>query len=738
MLRIGGTSVFPGEFFQGRIDEVRVYNRALTQAQLQADMTAAAAPDTRNPTVAVVTPANLATNVVIDARPTATFSEAMNPATITTATFELRDGGGTLVPGTIAYDPLTARATLTPTSALVYGTTYTGKLLGGPTGVKDLSGRSLAADHVWTFSTEPAPPPVALITTGSNPFTTYAGEILRAEGFSFASLDKSLMSAPVLAFYDVIVLGETTLTAAQVSLLSNWVTAGGNLIALRPDKQLAGLLGLTDAAATLTNGYVLVNTASQAGTGIVGQTIQYHGTADRYTLNGAASIATLYSTASVATANPAVTLRSVGSSGGQAAAFAYDLARSVVLTRQGNPAWVGQDRDGDFPIRPNDLFYGARAGDVQPDWLNTSKIAIPQADEQQRLLANLIVTMERDRKPLPRFGYLPRGEKAAIVMTGDDHGIGGTAGRFEQYRAASPPGCSLALWECVRGTSYLYPSSPLTNAQAAAYVADGFEVALHPTPTGGLGCANWTPASLEFMYFSQLNSFNAKYTSVPPSITSRTHCVAWSDWSTQPLTELAHGIRFDTNYYHHPASWIGGLPGFMTGSGIPMRFANTDGSLVDVYQAHTFMTDEAGQVYPFTVDALLDKAIGPEGYYGVFTVNQHTDQVNSAGSDAIVASALARSVPIVSAKQMLSWIDGRNASAFRSFSWSANTLTFTVSVGAGAAGIQVLLPTQSPAGVLNGVTRGGNAVSFATQTIKGIQYAVFTGTDGAYAATYGP
>ena len=61
-----------------------------------------------------------------------------------------------------------------------------------------------------------------------------------------------------------------------------------------------------------------------------------------------------------------------------------------------------------------------------------------------------------------------------------------------------------------------------------------------------------------------------------------------------------------------------------------------------------------------------------------------------------------------------------------------------MSVGAGAAGIQVLLPTQSPAGVLNGVTRGGNAVSFATQTIKGIQYAVFTGTDGAYAATYGP
>jgi len=41
-LRIGG-NVF-GEFFQGRIDEVRVYNRALSQAEIQADMTAPITP----------------------------------------------------------------------------------------------------------------------------------------------------------------------------------------------------------------------------------------------------------------------------------------------------------------------------------------------------------------------------------------------------------------------------------------------------------------------------------------------------------------------------------------------------------------------------------------------------------------------------------------------------------------------------------------------------------------------
>ena len=71
------------------------------------------------------------------------------------------------------------------------------------------------------------------------------------------------------------------------------------------------------------------------------------------------------------------------------------------------------------------------------------KVAIPQADEQQRLLANLITQMNVDRAPLPRFWYLPRGEKAAVVLTGDDHALtNGTAGQFNRYLDYSPQGCS--------------------------------------------------------------------------------------------------------------------------------------------------------------------------------------------------------------------------------------------------------------------------------------------------------
>src|SRR6185312_3960497 len=119
----------------------------------------------------------------------------------------------------------------------------------------------------------------------------------------------------------------------------------------------------------------------------------------------------------------------VGTSGGKAAAFTYDLPRSIVAMRQGNAAWAGQERDGQAPIRSDDLYVGGSS----TDWVNLSKVAIPQADEQQRLLANLVGAMNLDRKPLPRFWYFPRSAKAVVVATGDDHGNGGTAGRFDTY-----------------------------------------------------------------------------------------------------------------------------------------------------------------------------------------------------------------------------------------------------------------------------------------------------------------
>ena len=89
--------------------------------------------------------------------------------------------------------------------------------------------------------------------------------------------------------------------------------------------------------------------------------------------------------------------------------------------RQGNPAWAAQERDGQTPIRSDDKFYENATGNPQPDWVDLNhEVSVPQADEQQRLLVNLIQQMNRAKKPLPRFWYLPSGFKAAVVMTANN------------------------------------------------------------------------------------------------------------------------------------------------------------------------------------------------------------------------------------------------------------------------------------------------------------------------------
>ena len=603
--------------------------------------------------------------------------------------------------------------------------------------IRRATAAALVAGAFWApAATAQAPGgPVLVVTNPGDRFSDYYAEILRAEGLNeFAVANVGSLSPALLSSYQVVVLAQTGLSGDQVGTLSSWVAAGGNLIAMRPGNELNGLAGLGPDAGDEADGYIQINTTSGPGAGLTSESMQFHNVADRRALAGAQQIASLHSGASTGALGPAVTLHNYGGAGGQVAAFTYDLARSVVYTRQGNPEWIGDDQDGISPVRPNDLFFGGSS----EDWVNLDKVRIPQADEQQRLLANLIIQMNLDRTPLPRFWYLPNGHKAAVVMTGDDHGAGGvgTNNHLNRLQQNDPPNCSLADWQCVRATSYAY--SGITIPGAAGYQAAGFEIGLHLSTS----CSNFTPASIAIDWNAQLAEWRTKYPSGFPSPrTNRTHCIVWSDWVTEATAARVHGIRLDTNYYYWPASWISSRPGMFTGSGFPQRFADhPSGNLIDVYQATTQLTDEWGtaESIPAHIRSLLDGAIN-SGYYGVFTANMHTDQERfpHLGMDAIVDEAQLRGVPVVSAAQMLDWLDGRNGSAFRNMSYAGNRLRFSVTGAAGSRGLQAMLPASSPAGGLTSLTRNGVNVPMTTRPVKGMNYVFFGAADGDYVATYG-
>ncbi len=697
--------------------------------------------DMTRPHVTDVEPANGATGVAAPFAARVWFSEPLDPSSVRDSTAWLRGPSGGPVPATLEYAPLDHRLTIIPRLPH-FGTAYTVRLT---TGLRDLAGNALPADLEWTFTTAtaPVPPadegpggPVLVITSSANPFTRYYGEILRAEGLNLFTMRDLAQLDPVgLSAFDVAILGEMPVDPVAARMLADWVQAGGNLIAMRPDPRLAGLVGLTGPAGTLADRYLKVETGTAAGKGIVGSTIQFHGAADLYGLDpasGAQAIAWLYSGSNAPTARPAVTLRSVGANGGEVVAFTYDLARSVVYTRQGNPAWVGQDRDGISPWRAEDLFWGPADFDPQPDWVDLAKIAIPQADEQQRLLANLVLTMELDHAPLPRFWYFPRGAKAVIVMTGDNHGSFGMAPRFDTLMAQSDSGCSAEDWECVRATGYLYSGPPFTDAQAQFYTQHGFDVAVHLTTA----CVNVPASTMATEFDQQLAKFATTYPGVPPPSSNRTHCIAWLGYADPAEMEAARGIRLDTNYYYFPPAFVRNTPGLFTGSGIPMRLARADGSVIDCYQATTQFTDDGGQSIPLNLDVVLDHALGAEGWYGAFTCNVHFDMNPNHVSDAIIASARTRGVPVVSARQMLTWLDGRNRSSFKNLAFAGRVLGFDVEQAAGARNLQALLPFVVAGDTLATVERDAAPVAFTVETVKGRACARFDASSGRYQATY--
>ena len=68
---------------------------------------------------------------------------------------------------------------------------------------------------------------------------------------------------------------------------------------------------------------------------------------------------------------------------------------------------------------------------------------------------------------------------------------------------------------------------------------------------------------------SQLGELATKYPGVDPSVTSRNHCIAWTDYTTIPEELAKKGIHLDTNYYYWPGAWVQDRPGLFTGSGFP-------------------------------------------------------------------------------------------------------------------------------------------------------------------------
>ena len=187
------------------------------------------------PIVVSTDPANAAINVVINKIITATFNKAMDPTTINTTSFTVKQGT-TSVPGTVSYTGVTA--VFVPASNLAINTVYTCTIAAG---VKDPANNAMISDYVWTFTTgsnADLTPPIVIAT---DPINGAAGVVLNKK--ISATFNKAMNPMTITTLTFLLQQGATAITGA--------VSYSGTTAVFSPT---SNLLPNTLYTATITTG----------------------------------------------------------------------------------------------------------------------------------------------------------------------------------------------------------------------------------------------------------------------------------------------------------------------------------------------------------------------------------------------------------------------------------------------------------------------------------------------------
>lgn len=578
----------------------------------------------------------------------------------------------------------------------------------------------------------PARVPILVLETPDE-FGAYAGEILKAEGFNEFQVESPSalgLTASYLNHFDVVILTETKLTFAQTDLLSGYVHGGGNLIAFRPDKQLASVFGISDAGTKIADGYIKIESSNDIGKGLVSEPLQFHGDSDKYNLNGATVIANLYGNESTPTGRPAVVSNEFGN--GRAIAFTYNLPKSIVYTRQGNYQYAGLEKDGIKGIRAADMFTDG--------WVNSLRNSMNQADEQMRLLSHAIEKASSFKKPLPRLWYFPDLNKSLVLLTGD--GEDSPEKDFDaQFADLKSKGARMTLY--LKG---IY----IPASKVKSWLSDGFEISGHVDDTEEATAPTYKRMNEKMK--STVRAFKEAYGLEMRTV--RNHWIVWcgtdvnggQDFAAQASIEAKYGIRLDCNVYHFDQEstqghFLGPIGNF-TGSGLPMRFVDARGKVLDVYESVTQLPDEQwGQGNLFeNFKVLLDRSLNSEGYTFInvnFHTNKWTDWSRVEGLQ-IMDYANRRGVPMWTAQRALNFLQMRNTAEFVQVGWSNNQLTFQLHVPVSGQGLTFMVPKKYGGKTIAHVSRNGESQPYTLQSIKGSDYALVTTASGTsrVVATY--
>jgi hypothetical protein len=566
-----------------------------------------------------------------------------------------------------------------------------------------------------------------LILGHQNQYVAYIGEILIAEGFNefqLDSLDSKRVTLSYLKQFRLVLLASCSVSASQSTTLQSYVSAGGNLIAFRPDKKLSELFGIVDAEAIFRESYLSIDTTTDIGKGLSNSSLPFHGSGDTYHLKNGKKICSFLINTVGEAEFPAVAFNDYGQ--GHALAFLYNLPQSIIGSRQGNADLAGQEADGIPGIRAMDMFTG--------HWVDTAKNTLNHADEQMHLLAHAIEKMMHYSTPLPRFWYFPDALQSLVVLNND--------GENSEEKDFEPHFADVQLKQA-RMSLYILETEKVSKKAVDQWRSSGHEISGHPDDTKNATDPDWSNMSQAIT--KKLDELKRRY-GIEKMNTVVNHWFVWcgkdadgsADFAAQALLESSKGIRLDANYAHYDNKaneehFLGnrGLSqGNFTGSGIPMKFAGRSGHVLDIYQLlnnvydQQYMEHQDAEGFFQCFKGLMDRSLN-DHIYSVITVKTHTNEYyfSKPALARMLDYAKSHRIPVWTADHLLRFLEVKHQIRFTDISFSKNSLVFDIiSPVKYASGLTLMIPYEINGRALNAVRINGHAKTFDVRWMRGHRY----------------
>ncbi|HRW04853.1 MAG TPA: hypothetical protein P5121_07150 [Caldilineaceae bacterium] len=483
-------------------------------------------------------------------------------------------------------------------------------------------------------------------------YSHYLAEILRCEGLiDFAEADIATLADRDISREDLLILPRVALSETEVTRLLAYLQAGGHLIAMLPDAHFVSRLGLKPQHRATDDGYLRIDGTHSLTAGLCLEAVQIIVPAVGWQGTGtttATAVAHVYPTVDAPPTAPGVVHLTVGA--GAAILFAYDLPHTVARLRQGNPAHVDLCYAGlDGIYRPSELFVGQ---------LPVTQMHLPQADIHTALLARMVEVLA----PRPRLWYYPRAEQRSVmIMTSDDDWS-----TLEQFDTLLN-GLAARNAHC---TFYVVPKTKLNGDLMDQWASAGHTFSVHPAleadTVRGLTVDEPQSRLVEPMLAANIQRHQDEFQRTPRTV--RQHAVRWLGYVDAAQVEAKLGIHMDLNYIA-----VSPYLGHLCGSGRPLRFVDTDGTVIDCFQQPTHWTEEC-LIHPefvFSFKWTVERAVAETGaliqraateFYTPIALNSHPVSFATYSSPLIEGNwdtALDAGMIILSADDWLAWTEAR-------------------------------------------------------------------------------